>query len=147
MLRKSRKMLLALTIFIILAVALGGARTAKAAPYESYDGAARWTEPEPLTYIGKIEFSAYWPYEDSYNNNFKCEPLEGLVGEIVACPTGSDLLGKDILIMYDGVLIKRKVWDTGCKPGRLDLLVAGPGEMNAWGLRDCHVWIINETEE
>lgn len=101
--------------------------------------------PDTLEYVGRIEISAYWPYEDHYNNNFRCEPLEGLVGEIVAAPTGSDLLGKDLLILCpDGTLLERRVWDTGCRPGRLDMLVAGPREMDAWGLRDCHVWVINE---
>lgn len=97
-----------------------------------------------LTYVGEIEFSAYWPHEDQYNNNHRGQPLTDLVGDIVACPTGSDLLGKEIIIYCPSLntLMRRRVWDTGCKPGRLDLLVGGPGEMRAWGLRDCYVWAI-----
>ena len=96
-----------------------------------------------LKYVGEIEFSAYWPYEDHYNNNFKGQPLEDMVNEIVACPTGSELLGKEIMILtHDGELLRRRVWDTGCKPGRLDMLVDGPSAMHSWGLQDCYVWVI-----
>lgn len=100
--------------------------------------------PDTLEYVGVIEISAYYPAEDAqYPNNFKSQPLDELVGEIVACPTGSDLLGEDLLILCpDGRLIRRKVWDTGCKKGRLDLLVGSSAEMWAWGLQDCHVWIM-----
>lgn len=99
-----------------------------------------------LTYIGEIEFSAYWPYEDHYRNNFRGQPLTELVGEIVACPTGSDLLGKEIMIYCPSLntLMRRRVYDTGCRPGRLDMLVSGPVEMRMWGLRDCYVWVIGE---
>lgn len=99
-----------------------------------------------LKYIGEIEFSAYWPHEDGYHDNFMGQPLTELVGEIVACPTGSDLLGKEIMILTeDGQLLRRRVWDTGCLPGRLDLLVDGPAEMNDWGLRPCYVWVIERN--
>jgi len=98
-----------------------------------------------LEYIGEVEFSAYWPHEDSYNDNFKGQPLTDLVDEIVACPTGSDLLGREIMILTpDGQLLRRRVWDTGCKTGRLDMLVAGADEMKDWGLKTCHVWAIEE---
>jgi hypothetical protein len=98
-----------------------------------------------LEYMGEITFSAYWPHEDHYHNNFKGQPLTDLVDEIVACPTGSDLLGREIMILTpDGQLLRRRVYDTGCKPGRLDMLVAGADEMKDWGLMDCHVWIISE---
>jgi hypothetical protein len=98
-----------------------------------------------LEYIGEVEFSAYWPHEDHYHNNFKGQPLTDLVDEIVACPTGSDLLGREIMILTpDGQLLRRRVYDTGCKPGRLDMLVAGPEEMKDWGLKTCHVWVLSE---
>ncbi len=102
------------------------------------------SDSDNLEYVGNICVSAYYPYEDSYTNNFEGQPLDELVGEIVACPTGSDLLGKEILILTpNGELIRRKVWDTGCKNGRLDLLVGSAGEMNSWGLQNCHIWVVN----
>ncbi len=99
-----------------------------------------------LEYVGEVTVSAYWPYEDSYNHNHVDQPLESLVGEIVACPTGSDLLGKEIMIYCESneTLMRRRVYDTGCKTGRIDLLVSGPDAMNAWGLRDCSIWVIGE---
>jgi hypothetical protein len=104
---------------------------------------SEYSEADNLEYVGNICVSAYYPNEDSYTNNFKGQPLNELVGEIVACPTGSDLLGKTILIMADNQLIVRKVWDTGCKSGRIDLLVGSAGEMNNWGLRNCHIWVMS----
>lgn len=102
---------------------------------------------EELIYQGKIEISAYYPFEDAeYPNNFQGIPLNTLVDDIVACPTGSDLLGKTVLIMTeDHQLLKRKVLDTGCLPGRLDMLVKDKKAMNAWGnegLQDCYVWVV-----
>lgn len=103
-------------------------------------------QAQTLIYKGEIEFSAYYPTEEpQYPNNFKGQDLDELVGDIVACPTGSDLLGKTILILTDtGDWLTRRVWDTGCKRNRLDMLTANHKAMNAWGLRDCHVWIIGE---
>ena len=100
------------------------------------------SDTKNLEYVGSICISAYYPNEDGYTNNFKGQPLDELVGGIVACPTGSDLLGKTILIMADHQLIIRKVWDTGCKPGRIDLLVSNAKEMNNWGLQNCDIWVV-----
>lgn len=101
------------------------------------------SDTNSLEYVGNICVSAYYPHEDSYTNNFKGQPLDELVGDIVACPTGSDLLGKTILIMVDHQLIIRKVWDTGCRKGRIDLLVGNAKEMNNWGLQNCDIWVVN----
>ena len=127
------KMLVGLAVMIAIALVIILPTTAKAAE---------------LKYIGEIEFSAYWPYEDSYNNNFRCEPLEGLVGKIVAVPTGSDLLGEELMILTpDGKLLRRRAWDTGCKPGRMDMLVSGHEKMRAWGLKNCHVWVMEDKKK
>jgi len=36
--------------------------------------------------------------------------------------------------------------DRGCYPGRLDLLVEDRAAMNAWGLVECEVWVLEEEE-
>ena len=92
--------------------------------------------------IGTVTVSAYHPYEDSYQSNWKGRALSGLVGEIVAAPTGSELLGKTVAIVSGEEVLIRRVDDTGCKPGRIDLLVAGDAEMGRWGLRECVVYVV-----
>lgn len=104
---------------------------------------AQMFERDEFEYVGSIEVSAYYPSEDArYPNNYKSIPLDELVGYIVACPTGSDLIGKWVMLRVDDVIMVRKVWDTGCKKGRLDLLVLDSEEMNKWGLKQCDVWVI-----
>lgn len=100
-------------------------------------------ESKNLEYAGNICVSAYYPNEDSFTHNFEGQPLEDLIGDIVACPTGSDLLGKTIMIVSGDQCLIRKVWDTGCAKGRIDLLVGNSRDMNNWGLRNCDIWVVN----
>ena len=140
---KKKITLLVAVLVIFFATTTAHAQTADLAPEEAPSYRTEASDTDSLEYVGNICVSAYYPYEDSYTNNFKGQPLDELVGDIVACPTGSDLLGKTILIMVDHQLIVRKVWDTGCKPGRIDLLVGSAKEMHNWGLQNCDIWVIN----
>lgn len=94
--------------------------------------------------LGEMTVSAYYPGEDGYWVNHKGESLADLVGENVAVPTGHWLLGKWIYIEGVGV---RRCWNTGCKPGRIDLLVEDSGAMREWGLRDVQVWLLDDIGE
>jgi|GEM_PF-6974209 len=135
--------MLVAVLVIFFATTTAHAQTADFAPDEPQFFMTGVSDTNSLEYVGNICVSAYYPYEDSYTNNFMGQPLDELVGDIVACPTGSDLLGKTILIMVDHQLIIRKVWDTGCKKDRIDLLVGNAGEMNNWGLQNCDIWVVN----
>jgi hypothetical protein len=102
-----------------------------------------------LSFYDEVTMSAYYPEEDAgHPNNHKSIPLTELVGDIIAAPTGSELMGKDILIAFeqDGETqyLLRKVDDTGCKQGRLDLLVSSEAEMLEWGLRNVEVYVIEQ---
>jgi hypothetical protein len=141
-LRKTIILLVAVLVFFF-ATTTANAQTADSVSDETQSFSTELYDTEGLEYVGNICVSAYYPNEDSYTNNYKGQPLDQLVGDIVACPTGSDLLGKTILIMTDNQLIYRKVEDTGCMKGRIDLLVGSAGEMNAWGLRNCHIWVVD----
>ena len=140
---RKRIILLAAVLVLFFATTTAHAQSADQPLNDAQLFAAEYSDTDNLEYVGNICVSAYYPYEDSYTNNFKGQPLDELVGDIVACPTGSDLLGKTILIMADNELIVRKVWDTGCKSGRIDLLVGSAAEMHNWGLRNCHIWIMD----
>jgi len=140
---RKRITLFVAVLVIFFATTTAHAQTADFGSDESQFFMTGVGDTKDLEYVGSICVSAYYPHEDSYTNNFKGQPLDELVGDIVACPTGSDLLGKTILIMVDHQLIIRKVWDTGCKPGRIDLLVGNAKEMNNWGLHNCDIWVVN----
>ena len=107
--------------------------------FTEYAEADTGTSTGDMTYYGEVTISAYYPDEGSGTTNHKGQSLYGLVGQIVACPSGSPLLGKRVYIEGLGV---RRVWDTGCKGGRLDLLVSDVGAMDAWGLQSRDVWIV-----
>lgn len=102
-------------------------------------------------YYGEVVVSAYYPAEDeAYRNNYQGIPLTELVGDIVAAPTGSDLIGKYVIIAYeqDGNLsyLLRRVEDTGCKEGRIDLLVEDEAAMCEWGLREASIYVIEDDD-
>lgn len=107
--------------------------------FTEYAEGAENISTDGMAYYGDVTISAYYPDEGSGTKNHKGESLRGLVGQIVACPSGSPLLGKRVYIEGLGV---RRVWDTGCKSGRLDLLVTDAMAMNAWGLQNRGVWIV-----
>lgn len=101
-----------------------------------------------MTYYNTVEVSAYYPSEDGYDYNHRDVPLTSLVDDIIATQTKgghSQLLGKTVvLVTPDGQQLTRKVDDRGCYPGRLDLLVENGASMDAWGLKFCEVWILEE---
>jgi len=109
------------------------------------------TLTELYTYYDTIEVSAYYPGEDGYHTNHRSIQLSGLVDEIVATQTRgghADLLGKTIMLVTpDGERLIRKVDDRGCYKGRLDLLVECRTAMNEWGLVDCEVWVLEESDD
>lgn len=135
---RTKNLLAVLLIVAVIVVAISS--TAKAGDVIVVSGELQGVR----TYYGEIEVSAYHPNEDSYTNNFKGQPLRELVGEIVAAPTGSELIGKHIVIVDGERELHRRVWDTGCKKGRIDLLVEDGGSMQNWGLRDCGIWIVED---
>lgn len=106
------------------------------------------TEIEAWEYYDSITVSAYYPGEAGCNVNHRDVALSDLADTIVATQSSgghSNLIGKTIkLVLPDGTELIRKVDDTGCMHGRLDLLVSDYDAMNAWGLKECEVWIYAE---
>lgn len=103
---------------------------------------------EVYTYYDTVEISAYYPGEDGYYSNHRSVALSELLDGIIATQTKgghAELLGKTVMLVTpEGERLYRVVDDRGCYKGRLDLLVEDREAMNAWGLVDCEVWVLEE---
>lgn len=143
---KMKFTLLVILIGILLAIIVT-TTIAKASEEQIVYG--QLTDIQSYYYYDTIKISAYYPGEDGYHKNHRGAKLTELVDGIIATQTKgghSSLLGKTVmLVMPDGKTLIRKVDDRGCYRGRLDLLVKDHRAMTDWGLKDCEVWVLEES--